>query len=269
VAALESERRHRRERSAAEIAGCLVDTLSILERATLADDADSDELQARLTGRLQNRIRARERSARTVVESLYRHAGLEHGETSTSDLLGAELFTEEGWELFGLSHNQLLVSGALSGAVAGGGVDLMLGGATFLLGAGIGAIIGGIGAWFGGDELAKVKVLGQSLGGRILQVGPVTAPNFPWVLLGRALVHHRLVAERNHARREVLSLALVTDQHFMDTVADEVRRRLGKVFKAAADPAGPAGASTARQTLTREIAELLVAQSSGPDSASR
>jgi len=107
-----------------------------------------------------------------------------------------ELFTEEGWELFGLSRRQLLMSGAISGAVAGGGIDVMLGGASLLLGAGIGAIVGGMGAWLAGDELAKVKVLGQSLGGRTLQVGPVTAPNFPWVLLGRALLHHRVVAER-------------------------------------------------------------------------
>lgn len=232
VAALESERRHRRDRCAAEIAGCLAEVLVMTERGALADDADSGDLQAQLTLRLQNRISAREQAARKVVQSVYRHAALQPDESaSAARLLGTELFAKEGWELFGLSHNQLLMSGAISGAVAGVGIDAVLGGATLLLGAGIGAIIGGVGAWFGGDELARVKVLGQSLGGRILQVGPVTSPNFPWVVLGRALVHHRVVSERNHARREVMSLAVSEDQHLMDTIPDDARRVLSALFK--------------------------------------
>lgn len=232
VAALESERRHRRDRCATEIADCLVETMTMTERGDLAEDAERSRLQARLTSRLQRRISARERAAREVVQDVYRHTGLIKEETSTSGLLGTELFAEEGWELFGLSRNQLLLSGAISGAVAGGGIDVILGGASLLLGAGIGAVVGGIGAWLGSEELARVTVLGQSLGGRVLQVGPVSSPNFPWVLLGRAVVHHQVVAERNHARREAMSLALSEDQHFMDTVSEDVRRRLGSSFRA-------------------------------------
>jgi len=146
------------------------------------------------------------------------------------------------------------MSGLVSGAVAGAGIDAVLGGATLLLGAGIGALVGGVGAWFGGDELAKVKVLGQSLGGRVLQVGPVTNPNFPWVLLGRGLVHHRVVAERNHARREVMSLALSADQHAMDALPEDARRRLGGVFRALAS--GETGPATRRE-LSAQIGEIL------------
>ncbi|MDH3642576.1 MAG: GTPase/DUF3482 domain-containing protein [Gammaproteobacteria bacterium] len=255
VAALESERRHRRDRCAQEIADSLVEMMTMTERAGLADDADSSELQARLTQRLQNRISAREQTAREVVQGVYRHAGLQGEEdASAARLLGTELFAREGWELFGLSHTQLLMSGVVSGAVAGAGVDAVLGGATLLLGAGIGAIVGGVGAWFGGDELARVKVLGQSLGGRTLQVGPVTNPNFPWVLLGRALVHHRVVAERNHARREALSLAV--DQHAMDALPEDARRRLGGLFRAL--PSGEPGPGS-RRALSTQIGELLEA----------
>ena len=265
VTALQSERRHRAERSGAEIADCLIETMTMTERGALAEDADDSDrrgLQDRLTKRLQGRIRAREQAARQAVESLYRHAGLKHGESSASELLGTELFAEEGWELFGLSHGQLLMSGLVSGAVAGGGIDLLLGGATFL-GAGVGAVIGGVGAWLGGDELAKVKVLGQTLGGRMLQVGPVTTPNFPWVMLGRAVIHHRVVAERNHARREAMSLALAADQHFMDAVPDDARRRLGGSFRAlASGHADP----RARDALAAQVRELFeVDMKSGSD----
>jgi len=263
IAALEAERSHRRERSAAEIADCLIECMTMVETARLEEDADRGALQNRLTLRLQRRIRARERTTREVVQSIYRHAGLKPEETSTAELLGTELFAEEGWELFGLSHNQLAMSGMISGAVAGGAIDALLGGATLLLGAGIGAIIGGVGAWLGGDELAKVTLLGQRLGGPVLQVGPVATPNFPWVMLGRAWVHHQMVAERNHARREVMSLAVSADEHLMDAIPETARRRLGELFKAASD--GDLDAES-QPMLTALIAELLKSQPAEDDS---
>ncbi len=235
VAALTEERERRRRRSAREIADCLASALALVERTPLsdADAASSDrrrELEARLLERLRERIRERERDARDRVQSIYRHQGLKREEAS-AELLATDIFTDEGWELFGLSRTELVVSGALSGAVAGGGIDVLLGGASLLLGSGIGALIGGAGAWFGGSELARVKVLGQTLGGRVLQVGPVKAPNFPWVMLGRSWVHHRLVSERNHARREAMSLAMGAEAHLMDQVPDRLRKDLASCLK--------------------------------------
>ena len=123
-------------------------------------------------------------------------------------MLELDLFAEETWDLFGLSKNQLLVTGSMGGAAAGLGIDVMFGGTTLLLGATLGAVAGAVGSWFGSDELAKTKVLGTPLGGKQLQVGPISAANFPWMLLGRAWVHHYLIKERNHALREVLSVDL-------------------------------------------------------------
>ncbi|MDZ7667966.1 MAG: GTPase/DUF3482 domain-containing protein [Gammaproteobacteria bacterium] len=235
VAALTAERERRRRRAAAEIADCLTASMAQTERAPLkdADAASADrrrELEAQLLERLRDRIRDRERDARDRVQSIYRHQATRREEAAT-ELLATDIFTAEGWELFGLSRTQLIVSGALSGAVAGGGIDVLLGGASLLLGSGLGAVMGGAGAWFGGNELARVKVLGRSLGGRLLQVGPVKAPNFPWVMLGRAWVHHRLVAERNHARRESLSLAVAGDEHLMDQLPERLRKDLAGCFR--------------------------------------
>lgn len=251
--ALTAERRRRLERSAAEIADCLVACLTVTESSALGQAEAQQPLEANLTRRLQDRIRRREQEARDRVQSLYRHQALAREETA-ADLLDADIFTREGWELFGLSRAQLLVSGALSGAVAGGGVDVLLGGASLLLGAGIGALVGGAGAWFGSDELAKVKVLGQRLGGRVLRVGPVKAPNFPWVLLGRAVAHHGLVAEQNHARREVISLALSESQNFMDRLPDRLRRELAGLFRKIS---GGEADGEIRRTLGSLIAEAL------------
>ncbi|MFV2089991.1 MAG: DUF3482 domain-containing protein, partial [Pseudomonadales bacterium] len=229
VAALVVERDRRRRRSAAEIAACLIDSLQLVERLSLDDDEPMQPAQQRMMERLQKRLRSRERQCREAVQGLYRHQALEWQEGSQS-LLDTDLFTHDGWELFGLSRQKLVVSGALTGALAGGGIDALLAGASLALGAGIGALIGGASAWFGSGELARIKVLGETIGGRIVQVGPVKAGNFPWVLLGRAWVHHQLVAERNHAYREVISLALQSDQNLMDGLPDELRKELQKVF---------------------------------------
>ncbi len=118
----------------------------------------------------------------------------------------------------------------------------------------MGALLGGAGALIGGTELARVKVLGQALGGRTLQVGPVKAPNFPWVMLGRAWAHQRLVAERNHARREVMSLSMASDDHLMDRLPDRLRRDLAaSLRRLTRNPAD----SDARRSLAAAVDELL------------
>ncbi|MGD8417419.1 MAG: DUF3482 domain-containing protein [Pseudomonadales bacterium] len=229
VTALIEERNRRRSKSAAEIVACLVDSLSMEERGPLTEGTPVEPVRTRLTEQLKQRLRRREERCREAVQSFYRHEALALAETGQT-LLDTDLFTETGWELFGLSRQRLVVTGAITGALAGGGVDLLLGGASLALGAGIGALLGGAGAWLGGNELARVKVLGESLGGQVVQVGPVKAPNFPWVLLGRAWLHHQLVAERNHAYRQEISLAVQGEQNLMDTLPDDLTRALGRAF---------------------------------------
>ncbi len=234
VTALQAERVRRRQRSAREIADGLVDILTSSERTQLKDEDDEAAQRSRLRTRLQQRIRDREELALARVQRIYRHESLERQMTG-AEALDSDLFTRQNWELFGLSRTQLVITGALSGAAAGGGIDLLLGGASLLLGTGIGALLGGTSALFGGDELAKVKVLGTPMGGRVLQVGPVAAKNFPWVLLGRAWLHHHLVAERNHAYRAAVVIAVSAEQNLMDAVDEVLRKRLADAFRQVAE----------------------------------
>jgi len=230
VTAMLAERERRLQRAAHEITACLIDCMRRVERAPLAETEDRSVREATLTRRLQDFIRNREARARDMVQAIYRHEALARDE-GAAEFLSGDIFSREGWELFGLSRRQLLISGAVSGAIAGGGVDLLLGGASLLLGAGIGSLVGAAGVWFGSGELARVKVLGQRLGGRELEVGPVSAANFPWVMLGRAWAHQRLVAERNHAWRDALRLAMAEDAHLMDSLPEELRKSLAVAFR--------------------------------------
>ena len=248
------ERARRRRRTAVEIADLICDALTMTERApTEHDDPEPGEVE-RLRERLQGRVRKRERQAREAVQAIYQHGGIAR-EEAPAPLLDADVFSATSFSAFGLSNAQLAMTGVVSGAVTAGGVDLMLGGASLGLAAAAGAIVGGAGALIGAREIAKARVLGQRLGGRDLVVGPIAAANFPWVLLGRATLHRRIVAERNHARRE----ALVVDAGEGARVADGIdaarRARLERAFKRLRTELALDG--EARRALALDIESLL------------
>lgn len=216
---LAAERARRRRQSATEIAALLTEVYSLTRQRTLPFEASRPELEnatSELTEALRRQVRERERDSRHRVQRLYGHGGLRTAEADALPL-DRDPFSEESWQLFGLSRAQLLSAAVASGATAGGAIDLAVGGSSLLLGAGIGSLVSGIGAWLGGRQLARTRVAGMSLGGRVLTVGPVGDPNLAWVLLNRAMLHHRLVSERNHALRD----QLVID--FADRVPDAPR----------------------------------------------
>jgi len=227
---LQRDREARRDRAAAEIADLLIEVLAASESAPCPEGADQAQLGKALTERLRKRIRQREHSARRAVQELYRHRSLRM-QSPDFELLTEDLFSERSFSVFGLSNAQLSMTGAATGALAGGTIDLAVGGASLLLGAGIGAIVGGLGAMLGSNRLAKVHLLGSPLGGYRLDVGPISATNLPWVLLGRSLLHHRLVAETNHARRESLVLDVDASEHFTGIIDAGRRRHMASLFQ--------------------------------------
>jgi hypothetical protein len=237
VNALELDRSARHRRAAGEIAELLIDVLSARESAPAPEGSDHLAIENALIEQLKARIRNREAAARRIVQDLYRHRSLETQEQQFN-LLSGDLFSERSFVIFGLSAAQLAMTGAATGAVAGGVIDIAAGGASLLLGAGLGALVGGLGAMLGSNRLAKVQVLGTPVGGFRLSVGPITSPNLPWVMLGRALLHHRLVAERNHARREALIVDAGAGAHLADSIEGGRRRRLSAAFKRIRDHSG-------------------------------
>jgi hypothetical protein len=230
VEILQRDRKARQRRAAAEIADLLSEVLAASESAPSPEGTDQAQLSKDLTERLRKHIREREHSARRAVQELYRHRSLRM-QSSDFALLTEDLFSERSFSVFGLSNAQLSMTGAATGALAGGVIDVAVGGASLLLGAGIGAMVGGLGAMLGSNRLAKVKLLGSPLGGYRLIVGPISATNLPWVILGRSLLHHRLVAETNHARRESLVLDAHADEHFAGTIDAGRRRHLATLFQ--------------------------------------
>ncbi len=252
---LTTERQRRIDASAAEIADLLIESLTLTVRRELDIDADEGRWQARLRDELAAALARREQAARARVEAIWAHTGIERVEAGAA-LLGEELLSETSFRLFGLSRRQLLSTGAAAGAMAGGSIDVLLGGASLLLGAGIGAAIGATSTLLGSGRLAEMRVLGQSVGRKLIEVGPVRDPNLAWVLLSRALLHARLVAERNHARRDALVVA--TEPHASDSIDPPTRARLRSLFDRLRRPGQPAA------DLRPDLIAIIASQLGGP-----
>jgi GTPase SAR1 family protein len=219
----------RRKRSAKVISELLIKALTATEKKSIAEDADTEAIIEKLTEKLKSTLRVEENKARNEVEYIYRHQNVQRTE-SIMELLDLDLFSSESAELFGLSKSQIIASGAISGAAAGFGVDVMLGGASLLLGSAIGALVGSASALFGSEQIGKLKVLGKSLTERKINVGPVKDVNLPFMLLSRAILHHQLVSERNHALREALVIQVEATQHIAENIPDNTRNQLSKIF---------------------------------------
>lgn len=227
---LTAERQRRLRLATEEVIDLLSFCLTATEEQSITDAeaTDTTAVEKALTTKLMNRLRARETQARQRVQRTF-HQDQVSLQESQYTLVDEDLFTEAVWRLFGLSKTQLIATGGVTGALAGGSLDLAVGGTSFMLGSLIGATVGSVSAWLGGEQLAKLRLLGTTLGGQVAQVGPVARANFPWVLLGRAIVHLRLVSERNHALRTAFVNELMAEEvegTVFNELGSELRREL-------------------------------------------
>jgi hypothetical protein len=206
VAHLEARWQQLRGLAAQIIASMLVDMMMLQINEPIPEGGAEQSYREPLFQELLSRLRERERHAREQVESLYGHQRAQRDEADFK-LLQSDLFSMQSWSLFGLKRRQLLAAGALAGAAFGGGLDLALGGSSLLLGSAVGSVLGGLSCWLGHGRLARYKIRGSTMGGKRLQVGPITNANFPFVLLGRALHHHALISRRSHARRDTVRVS--------------------------------------------------------------
>jgi len=217
------------ERSASLLARLVYKSVSTVEKRTLKTEEASKKDKEKIEKKYKNRLRNLEVTTQKNIEEVWNHDHLKKEEKVLA-FEGMDLFSEETASVFGLTRKELIITGATSGAVTGAGIDLLFAGHTLFLGGAIGALVGGTGAFFGFDELSEVKVLGQTLGKRYLEMGPMENRNFPYILLGRAIYHTVKVAKMSHAKREMFDINM--DQTFKEKwLSDTLRKDLETYHK--------------------------------------
>jgi hypothetical protein len=227
VQTLQAEQAERRRLAARVIAETLSAMITHSRQRRLTDGEPDQRIVEDLRRSYKQDLIAMEQRCRAEVEQIYDYRNLERQEPVVR-LLEDDLFARQTWSLFGLTRQQLIATGGLGGAAAGGAIDVAVGGHSLMMGAGLGALIGGVSAWITADRIAEMKVMGLPVGGKALRVGPVRNINFPYVVLGRALLHHRMIEGRTHALRTPLELQ--QQSQGLQTLDSASRKRLERVF---------------------------------------
>ena len=261
VAALVEHRDGQRADAARVIAEMMAEALTHQETKDIESEEDPTRHSATLEANYARRLRAIEERARREVETIYGFDELDREEVDMK-LLETDLLSRESWILFGLKKRDLVVVSATGGAIAGGVVDSALLGASFLAGSVVGGVIGGALGYFSSGKLADVKLLHQPMGGVRLRYGPSRNVQFSFVLLNRALLHHRVVAGRTHAQRDALNVRHLEGEtaeasRFVAGSTRELARLFGQLRRS--EP-GTQARAVALVSLTEAIKNLITSQ---------
>ncbi|WP_141734105.1 GTPase/DUF3482 domain-containing protein [Oligoflexus tunisiensis] len=169
----------------------------------------SEQDKERLLQEFQDHIRKMERESRRALAQVFQFKGLDSEEAELNPKAQPDdLFGRETWEFLGLSRGELIITGTAAGALAGGTIDASVGGASFMVGTGVGAMLGSLGTGY--LAFSDPQLAGFKLARRMLTIGPLKSPNFPWILLDRGLLFMISILNRTHAQRGRL---LVDEKH--------------------------------------------------------
>ena len=236
ITAFKQDWKLRTERSAELIIDLLCDALQHREALTIQQHDDQEHLHTRLLERYQHQISAKEQQTYSAIRKLFKH-NIFNVQLPDQSILQDDLFSSRTWAFLGLSKNQLITAGAVSGAVVGGGIDAMVGGASFGIGAALGGIVGAAGTVLKGKRLIdQVKLFGQKVGGEQLQIGPASNSQLMYILIDRSLLFYSYVINWAHGRRDYeqhrhLMTATATEGYTTQWSSDE-RRWAEDLFRA-------------------------------------
>jgi len=263
---LGAEQERRLRESARLIAGLLVDGVTHTIEISASGVELSAEEQRGAEERFRDDLRELEQRAQRRVEALYRHHRVAtQAEPLERPVFASDLFSERVWSDLGLTAGQLLAAYSMAGAAAGGTVDLFVGGAAFLTGTVIGGAVGGAAALYQlgarAVGITALEGLGQRLrktaqGQRRYRVGPHRHPNFPFVLLDRALLHHDAIRFRAHALNAAGELVLASGESRTRELPQRSRQRLSKLFSRCRR--SPSADHEAARTELAEVLEQLL-----------
>jgi len=239
----------RRQRVAASlITGLLIDELTYEKEIAIGKNENPDSYKNKIEAEFHEYLRGRERKARVAIEHLYQHLKVETEEDDLDrPIFEQDLFAKTTWNLLGLTPKQLIALGAIAGATVGGILDASVGATSFMMGTLIGGTVGGVSVlYFSTRRFATIEnIIGVFQGKQMVRIGPHKNPNFPWILLDRALLHYKSIRDLAHSRREKIKLATGNkEQRVVANLDNYTRKKLNRIF------------SSIRKKRTRDAMEL-------------
>jgi GTPase Era involved in 16S rRNA processing len=256
IRALVEDRRLCLQDAAGAIAEMIADMLTLVVEKRLSAEADAERHRDALAADYYDRLRRLESKGWKRLKQIFLHDRLEVEQPALVPV-DDDLFNVKDWMRLGLTRGDLVTAGAAAGAVTGSAIDLALTAGTFFAGMAIGGIAGGVGSWLAAGKLPKVKIKGFALGGKLLQIGPMKNPQFPWIALDRALLLLDVVARRAHARREAVNIVHDQPQGIVATLPKETRKKIEGVLAKLRRRPSPQAVELLTETLTEELVEFV------------
>ncbi|MBM3879019.1 MAG: DUF3482 domain-containing protein [Verrucomicrobia bacterium] len=208
IAAFQEDWDERLRRTADHLCGFLREVLLLREVETLAEAGAEREATAQARERLRGKVRQAELAWRRRIRKTFRHR---RENWNLPEIVVADVFSRQVWRCLGLSKPQLILAGAFAGAVVGGSVDVMLGGASLLAVTGLSASAGAVLSWLSADRAVNVKVPrlawgpwqvgGRQLGGVGVEARVDPRSNLVWILIDRAWAYLEAASLWSHGRR--------------------------------------------------------------------
>ena len=215
VEVLQEVEEQRLDDSATYVVDLLADAAGLQLSLPFDGQVLSDHQKEKFLSAYRESMQSREQRCRDLIEKRYQFLNLaKEDDHLHSRIFEDDLFSKTVWEFLGLSKTQLIATATLTGATAGGVIDVALGGHSFFLGSILGGITGFGSAVYVSHSSPTHKLVGFQVAGPRVLVGPINNHNFGFIVLDRALLHFEALMGRTHAVRSKL---LPTEQHDSDS----------------------------------------------------
>lgn len=197
---------HDWERRTDQAVGTIIDLLKraltfkvsrTVRHAQVVFQSGRDRIRKELIREFEDGLRQLEIEAQAQIRAHFRH---HVWHMPPESVLSQDLLSEEVSEALGLSRRQLAMVGAAAGAASGVTLDLALAGHSLGTGALLGAAAGGLLGIMGGRALAKLNIE-RAPNTHVYTIGPVSNPQFPFVLLDRILLYSVRAMNWAHGRQ--------------------------------------------------------------------
>ncbi|GAB6094860.1 hypothetical protein JCM14469_11120 [Desulfatiferula olefinivorans] len=191
----------RRNQTTAELILSLAEScLSHSVQGVIRDKSAKDREKRALIDRWVLDVSEMEAQTHQQIRALFKH-NIFNILMPEHSILSRDLFDSETWRVLGLSRAQLAAAAATVGGAAAALIDLAAAGHSLGLFTLLGGAAGAGSALLGARRIARVRLLGQSLGGYTLTVGPHRDLGFMFVLFDRALLFYSHIINWAHGKR--------------------------------------------------------------------